>query len=76
MKYDKTEARLLKNYKNEQLSSESLLWDRNAKKIHTDEFVTINTPNEIIMGYGFYSDEHFSSYSLSNITGTIYLNTN
>ena len=64
---------ILTNSKNEQLSTEKLFWDRETKTIYTDDFVTINTENEIIMGYGFVTDQSFSTYSLSNITGTIYL---
>ncbi len=64
---------VLKNIQNEQLNTESLFWDKNTKTIYTDDFVTINTKNEIIMGYGFVTDQSFSTYSLSNITGTIYL---
>ena len=64
---------ILTNSKNEQLNTQTLFWDSNNNKIYTDDFVTINTENEIIMGYGFITDESFSSYSLSNITGTVYL---
>tara|TARA_B100001758_G_C18224193_1_gene511848 strand:+ start:108 stop:632 length:525 start_codon:yes stop_codon:yes gene_type:complete len=64
---------VLKNDQNEQLNTEKLFWDKDKKQIYTDDFVTINTENEIIMGYGFLTDQTFSTYSLSNITGTIYL---
>ncbi|MAZ55479.1 MAG: LPS export ABC transporter periplasmic protein LptC [Flavobacteriales bacterium] len=64
---------ILKNSHNEQLNTQKLFWNSNTKKIYTDDFVTINTENEIIMGYGFVTDESFSSYTLSNITGTVYL---
>ena len=64
---------ILTNSNNEQLNTQKLFWDSNENKIYTDDFVTINTENEIIMGYGFITDESFSSYSLSNITGTVYL---
>ena len=63
----------LTNSNNEQLNTQKLFWDSNTKKIYTDDFVTINTENEIIMGYGFVTDESFSTYTLSNITGTVYL---
>ena len=64
---------ILKNSKNEQLNTEKLFWDRDKNQIYTDDFVTINTDNEIIMGYGFLTDQSFSTYSLSTITGTLYL---
>jgi len=64
---------ILTNLNQEKLSTEKLFWNRDDQTIYTDDFVTINRKNEIIMGYGFVSDETFSTYSLSNITGTIYL---
>ncbi len=64
---------ILKNLNNEQLNTEKLFWDREKETIYTDDFVTISTDNEIIMGYGFVTDQAFSTYTLSNITGTIYL---
>tara|TARA_B100000902_G_C27311971_1_gene918973 strand:- start:2951 stop:3397 length:447 start_codon:yes stop_codon:yes gene_type:complete len=64
---------VLTNDKDEKLTTETLFWNRIDKEIYTDDFVTINREKEIIMGYGFRSDESFSTYSLSNITGTIYL---
>ena len=64
---------VLTNAQNEQLNTEKLFWDRSIKKIYTDEFVTLTTDKQIIMGFGFTSDQYFSTYSLSNITATIYL---
>ena len=64
---------VLKNFKQEELNTEQLFWNRDTQQIYTDDFVTLNTKNQIIMGFGFTSDQYFSTYSLSNITGTIYL---
>ena len=63
---------LLRNFKDEQLNTEKLFWNQETKNIYTDEFVTINTENQTVMGFGFSSDENFKNYKLSNITGTIY----
>ena len=62
----------LVNKKNEQLNTERLFWSRTENKIYTDEFVTLNKGDQIIMGYGFVTDQSFSTYSLSNITATLY----
>ena len=62
-----------KNSQQHQLTTEQLFWDRRNKRIYTDGFVTLKTKNQIIMGFGFTADQYFSTYSLSNITGTIYL---
>lgn len=64
---------ILRNAQKEQLNTEKLFWDQEGERIYTDDFVTISTEKEIIMGYGFITDQKFSTYSLSNITGTIYL---
>lgn len=64
---------ILTNSENEQLNTDSLIWNKHDKKIYTDGFVTISKKNQVIMGYGFSSDENFTNYSLRNITGTINL---
>ena len=64
---------ILTNNKNEQLMTEHLVWNTKSKTIYTEELVTIKTDSQIIMGYGFETDENFESYTLSNLTGKIYL---
>ena len=64
---------VLVNAKKEQLNADHLIWDKNSQQIYSDGFVTIKTDKQVIMGYGFVSDERFESYTLSNITGTIYI---
>ncbi len=64
---------VLTNSNQEQLNTEQLFWNSETKKIYTEDFVTLNTKNQIIMGFGFEADQYFSTYTLSNITGTIYL---
>jgi len=64
---------ILNNLNQEELVTEKLFWNSESKTIYTDDFVTLHTQNQIIMGFGFTSDQYFSTYSLSNITGTIYL---
>lgn len=64
---------ILINSKNEQLMTEHLVWNTKSKTIYTEELVTIKTDSQIIMGYGFETDENFESYTLSNLTGKIYL---
>lgn len=62
--------------KNEQLNTESLLYDRGAKKVSTEEFVKITTPDRTILGKGMESDELFSNWVIKNVTGTIYVTEN
>jgi LPS export ABC transporter protein LptC len=59
------------NEKNEKLNTEHLIWNEKTKKIYSDEFVKITTPDEIIYGTGFEADQDFSRYKIMNIKGTI-----
>lgn len=57
--------------KKEKLETEQLFWDKRRAKIHTDKFVRITTPEQIIMGNGLQANQDFSSYVIRDITGII-----
>ena len=59
------------NEDQEQLNTEHLIWLREEKKLISNVFVKITTPNEIILGDGLDAAEDFSSYKIRNITGVI-----
>jgi LPS export ABC transporter protein LptC len=48
--------------------TEELKWRNRDKKIVSDKFVTIESPDEHIEGYGFESDQHLTNYVIYNIT--------
>jgi len=48
--------------------TEELKWRDRDKKIVSDKFVTIESPDEHIEGYGFESDQHLRNYVIYNIT--------
>lgn len=50
------------------LMTEELMWRNNDRKIYTDKFVTIITPDEEIRGYGFESDQQLRNYTIYKIT--------
>jgi len=50
------------------VKTEELKWRNSDKKIVSDKFVTINSPDEHIEGYGFESDQHLRNYVIYNIT--------
>lgn len=50
------------------LRTEELKWRNSDQKIVTDKFVKIISPNEIIEGYGFESDQHLNHYVIFNVT--------
>lgn len=62
--------------KHEQLNTESLLYDRNSRKVYTDEFVKITTPDRTILGKGMESDEMFDNWAIRNVSATIYVQEN
>ena len=50
------------------LRTEELMWNNSKRKITTDKFVTIISPDEQIQGYGFESDQGLDNYVIYNIT--------
>ncbi len=51
------------------LRTDRLYWDNRTRKIHTDRFVRITTPNEMIEGHGFESDQSLKYYKIFRVTG-------
>ncbi len=62
---------VLSNIKGEKLYAEELIWDEKQEKIYSDKFVKIVTPDEIIYGEGFESNQDFTDYRIKKIKGTI-----
>ncbi len=63
------------NRKGEKLNTEQLFWDAGKHKIYTNKFVRIKTEKQIIYGDGLTSNEDFTQYKITNIRGTIQLDT-
>ena len=59
--------------KQEQMNTESLLYDQNTKKVSTEEFIKITQPDKTILGKGMESDELFDNWVIKNVTGTFYV---
>jgi LPS export ABC transporter protein LptC len=64
---------ILENVKGEKLNSEKLVWNQATQKIYTDEFVKITTPDEVIYGDGFESNQNFTEYRIFKIKGILSL---
>jgi LPS export ABC transporter protein LptC len=64
---------VLVNNKGDSLFTEELIWDETKQLIHSDKFVRIATPDEIILGDGFESNTEFTKYRIFSIRGTISL---
>lgn len=59
------------NYKQEKMESEDLEWNENTAQITIEGKVKVTTPTDIIQGYGLVSDDRFSNYKMSKITGIL-----
>ncbi len=51
------------------LRTEKLLWNNSDQKIHTDAYVEIDSPKEIIQGHGMESDQDLKNYKIFKVTG-------
>lgn len=58
------------NNEGSELKTQKLLWNNKTQKVSSDEFVTIKTPNEIIEGIGFESDQNLKNYKIYKVSGT------
>lgn len=59
----------------QQLNTEELFYDKIHRKIYTDTamFVRVQTPTQVLTGYGLEAREDFSRYSIKRPTGTFTL---
>ncbi len=57
--------------KNETLNTEELNWKPDTKKIYTDKFVTIKTPESVLKGTGLDAEQDFSRYHIRQPTGIL-----
>lgn len=57
------------NVKGEKLKTEYLQWNEQTGRIFTNEFVTITTAGNTIMGNGLESDQEFTNYTILNPVG-------
>ena len=62
------------NARGDTLKTDLLIWEEEAEKIYTEEFVRIIRPDQIIYGTGFESDESLQNWKIKNPQGTIYVN--
>lgn len=59
---------------NEQLNTEHLIWDQQAKKIYSDVFVKITSEDKVLYGEGFESDENFRNRKIKKVSGELKVN--
>lgn len=66
----------IKNLKGERFNTELLYWNEATQKVYSDEFIRIEQPDKIIMGYGFEANQQMTEHVIYNMEGTIYLDEN
>lgn len=57
--------------KGEKLETEELIWEEENDKVHTNKFVVVRRPDEIIYGHGFESNKNFTKWRIRAIEGRI-----
>jgi LPS export ABC transporter protein LptC len=60
----------VRNVRGEELFTEELVLDEGQDRIHSDKFVRIVTPDELLIGHGLESNQDFTTYRILNITGS------
>lgn len=63
------------NEKGERLNTEHLIWDEKTRRIYTDVFVKITTPDKVFYGDGLDADDSFMKWVIKKPRGTFYVNT-
>ena len=66
----------MENSKNEIMETLELTWEMRTKRINTDKPIKIRTPDNIISGIGFDSDEDFSNYTIRKVSGVVAVDDN
>lgn len=49
--------------------TQQLFWDQRRNQIYSDSFIHIQTPERMLEGYGFESNDRLTKYSIKNPTG-------
>ena len=55
------------NDRGEKLETAELIWDERNGKVITDKFFRLTRLDETVQGYGFESDQNFTSVKMKNI---------
>jgi LPS export ABC transporter protein LptC len=62
---------VLTTIEQEKLETEELIWDEKTEKIHTEKFVKVTKPGEVIYGFGLEANQDFSHWKITVPKGTI-----
>lgn len=61
------------NSKGKIFKSEELIWDETKKRFYSNRLVSITSKDNVLLGTGFWANEHFSYYEIVQPTGDLSL---
>lgn len=62
---------VFRNKENETLHTEELIWYGDSATVYTNKFVTIERKDAVIYGKGLTSNQNFTNYVITDVTGVI-----
>lgn len=67
---------LIYNVNNEEVYTEEMTWDEKEERVYGEQFIRIVTPEERLTGKGFEANQDFTEYTILQITGQVYVESN
>lgn len=61
----------MKTLNGDRVDTHQLFWDQNAHTVYSDSFIHMERHDRILEGFGFRSNETFTTYTLRHPTGTV-----
>jgi Protein of unknown function (DUF1239). len=55
------------NERKEKILTNQLFWNQRAQKVYSDSFIHIESPERVIEGYGFQSNERITTYNIYRV---------
>ncbi len=59
----------IENQEGDVFLTQQIFWDQRKREIYSDSFIRIETPDEIIEGHGFTSNEQMTRYTIRKTSG-------
>ena len=59
----------IENMAGEKFATNQLYWDQRYRKVYSDSFIHIEQPERTLEGYGFESNERFTTYAVRRVSG-------
>lgn len=66
---------VIKNVSGSVFKTSELFWDQRGRKIYTDKFIKITTPERNLQGYGMDASQDLSSYQIRRASGLMNVKT-